>query len=355
MSDFQVPSITLEKVLESDQHIIDVRSPSEFEEFHLPNSENIPLFNDSERAIVGTAYKQESPEKAKEIGMQFFSKKLPDFYQKLLELNREEEKEIIITCARGGMRSGTFVSLMNSLDFPVKQLEGGVRSARHYVQAELDRFAVHPWKAIVIGGLTGTRKTIWLEKLHAQGYPVLNLEKLASHRGSIFGHIGMPKRSQKEFEWLLVKELQRLEHEDYILMEAESKRIGPVNLPEWLQEVKEYGKFIELQDHMDRRVKYLLEEYRPEVYEDSFKEALDRLKKRLKPESLEFIEEAETRNDYYAIFRRLLEYYYDPSYSHKQKGYIEKENKRYVNLSLYKEEDIPALLKKEIALEAEKV
>lgn len=346
------PSVKYTELLDKNVQVIDVRSPSEFKEFHLPGSINLPLFTDEERALVGTAYKQENPQKAKALGVKIFADKLPYFYEQINKAWKNSSDKLVITCARGGMRSGSFVSLFSSLDIPVQKLEGGMRSVRYYVQEEMERLSANPWQAVVISGHTGTRKTVLLEQLHAKNYPVLNLEKLANHRGSIFGHIGKSKRSQKEFEWLLVKELQRLENENYILIEAESKRIGPIILPEWLQEVKEYGRFLELHDNLDRRIHFLLEEYQPETNWVTFHEALNKLKKRLKPAAKSLLEEAEKENDYYEIFKCLLENYYDPSYSHKQTGYIEKEHQRAVNFSNLKELDILPLLEEEIKHEA---
>ncbi|MFC4735691.1 tRNA 2-selenouridine(34) synthase MnmH [Bacillus daqingensis] len=325
MSTLELPSIQVTKMLEKNLPVVDVRSPGEFAHFSYPGSINLPLFTDEERVEVGTTYKQVDPERAKDIGITHFAEKLPEYYQTIKELTENGAKPVVIACARGGMRSGSFVSLFASLKLPVLQLEGGIRSIRRYVQVELERLSTLPWKAIVIGGYTGTRKTVWLEELQKKSWPVLNLEGLASHRGSIFGHIGLEKRSQKQFEWLLMKELQNLEHFPYMIMEAESKRIGPIVLPEWLQQIKEKGAYVELHDSMKNRVAYLLKEYKPTENAESFKQALDRLKKRLKPYSLEVIEAAEQKDDYAAIFEELLTSYYDPRYSHKQQEYTENE------------------------------
>ncbi|PTL39476.1 tRNA 2-selenouridine(34) synthase MnmH [Alkalicoccus saliphilus] len=341
------PSIDNLELIHGKYEVIDVRSPQEFTEFHYPGSINVPLFSNKERAEVGTAYKQESPDKAKEIGLKLFSEKLPVFYEAVHSLMKESPNPIVITCARGGMRSGAYVSLLNSLGFPVLQLEGGIRSLRQYVQGEIERLSTIDWKAVVVGGNTGTRKTIWLEKLDAEGYPVLNLEMLASHRGSIFGHIGMKKRSQKMFEWLLVEKMQQLESHSYLIMEAESKRIGPVIIPEWLQSVKESGRFIELEDTMESRVNYLLKEYEPELNEEAFAEALQKLT-RLKPYTKEAVDQALLRNDYYTVFYRLLEEYYDPRYSHKPEDHIEKNNVLKLNISGMNEKEVLTSLKNKI-------
>ncbi|PRO64462.1 tRNA 2-selenouridine(34) synthase MnmH [Alkalicoccus urumqiensis] len=327
-----LPAVTFEEAERMELPVIDVRSPGEFAEFSIPGSINFPLFSNEERAEVGTAYKQKSPQEAKQIGIRMFSEKLPAFYKTMESIESETNKPVVIACARGGMRSGTFVSLLDSLGFDVYQMDGGIRSARRWVQAELDRLSQLEWKAVVISGNTGTRKTIWLEKLAEEGYPVVNLEQLASHRGSIFGHIGMQKRSQKMFEWLLVQRLRELEEEPYILLEAESRRIGPVILPTWLEQVKEEGTFLELEDSMDRRVKSLLEEYEPGKHADAFQEAVDRLKKRLKPEPAEMVDQAAAAGNYPALFETLLKHYYDPRYGHKQGEYVEKQSITTINL-----------------------
>ncbi|NJP37209.1 tRNA 2-selenouridine(34) synthase MnmH [Alkalicoccus luteus] len=355
MSTLELPSIQVAKMLEKNLPVVDVRSPGEFSHFSYPGSINLPLFSDEERVEVGTTYKQADPEQAKDIGIVHFAEKLPDYYQTIKELTENGQKPVVIACARGGMRSGSFVSLFASLQLPVVQLEGGIRSLRGYVQAELERLSTLPWKAIVIGGYTGTRKTVWLEELQKQSWPVLNLEGLASHRGSIFGHIGLEKRSQKQFEWLLMKELQDLEHFPYMIMEAESKRIGPIVLPEWLQLVKENGAYVELHDSMERRVSYLLKEYNPAENAESFHAALERLKKRLKPDSLKIIKPAEQQKDYALIFKELLTSYYDPRYSHKQREYAEDDRICPVYAELMTDNEILQAIVEAIELQAEKL
>ncbi|CAM3742726.1 tRNA 2-selenouridine(34) synthase MnmH [Alkalicoccus chagannorensis] len=311
--------LTFEQWNPDDMIVIDVRAPEEFQEFALPGSVNIPLFTDDERAVVGTAYKQESPERAKELGIQFFSEKLPEFYEKVTQLQEERQQPLLIACARGGMRSGTFVSLMQSIGFDVYQLEGGIRSVRRWVQAELDRLGRNEWHIVVLGGYTGTQKTIYLEALEQEGFPVLNLEQLAGHRGSIFGHIGMQTRSQKMFEWLLVRRLRDLEQESWMIVEAESRRIGRVLLPEWLDEEKDRSVMVELADKMENRVAYLLEEYSPDDHEAAFNEALEKLERRLPQTWKTDILEAASMKEYSRLFELLLEHYYDPRYSHKDR------------------------------------
>ncbi|WP_176009378.1 tRNA 2-selenouridine(34) synthase MnmH [Paenalkalicoccus suaedae] len=344
-----MPQISLPDLVKDEAIVIDVRSPSEFAEFHLPGSVNIPLFDDEERKMIGTMYKQVSPEEAKREGMRIFSQKLPTFYEQWLEIHDgARDKDIVVTCARGGMRSGSFVSMMSALDLPAKKLIGGMRSVRSYIREELDRFAQTPMQAIVLGGNTGTRKTVWLHELEREGYPVLDLEGLAGHRGSVFGHIGLEQRSQKEFEFLLVQALQRLENKEYVLIEAESKRIGKVVLPEWLQDVKENGVFIEIDDRIERRVSYLVEEYQPEVHHDSVAEALSKITKRLADDVKQEAQHALEQKDYATLTRILLEDYYDPMYTYKQHRYVDMEKKKDLSFVAHKEEEILPALKKEI-------
>lgn len=167
------------------QVIVDVRSPQEFQEATIPGSINIPLFSDQERAEVGTIYKQQGPEAAKEKGLAI-SKKLPDFIGEFKKL----DAPITVFCWRGGMRSKTAATVLGLMGIEANRLSGGIRAYREWTVDLLNHFDLKP-KLLVLNGYTGNGKTILLERLAAKGYPVIDLEKIAGHRGSIFGHIGM--------------------------------------------------------------------------------------------------------------------------------------------------------------------
>lgn len=172
--------------------LIDVRSPSEYKNFSMPGSINIPFFDDAERAEIGTLYKQESVGAAKERGLEIISAKLPEFVKQFKQL----EGNKTVFCWRGGMRSRTTATLLSLMDVHVSRLEGGIREYRRWVINQLEQPEA-PFKAYVLNGLTGTGKTRILKALEKQGYPVIDLEGLANHKGSIFGHIGVEPNNQK--------------------------------------------------------------------------------------------------------------------------------------------------------------
>ena len=214
--------------------VIDVRSPSEFEHAHIPNAFSLPLFNDEERAIVGTTYKQKSREQAIKIGLPFFGNKMlpmvenvekwvSDFQKK----NKTEHTTIYVHCWRGGMRSAAVAWLLDLYGFKVCQIIGGYKAYRNWVLQQFEK----PYKLNVIGGYTGSGKTEILNELLKQKHTVIDLEGLASHKGSAFGAIGQDKQpSQEMFENKLATALFAFADQT-ILIEDESQRIGTVMLP----------------------------------------------------------------------------------------------------------------------------
>ncbi|PYZ93042.1 tRNA 2-selenouridine(34) synthase MnmH [Salipaludibacillus keqinensis] len=349
MQSYTFPSITYDQIDPHRHYVIDVRSPSEYQEFHLPDSLNVPLFTDEERKQVGTIYKQESSEKAKKIGIDIYSKKLPEFYHKWMQLaEANPTKTAVVTCARGGMRSGSFVSMMLAMKLPVRQLEGGMRSVRKHVQAKLDHFASLNWKTIVLGGNTGTGKTKWLLELKERDYPVLDLEGLACHRGSVFGHIGLKQTSQKQFEFHLVEELEQLVDKRMMIIEAESKRIGRIIIPPFILENKQQGTFIEIQDRMERRVNHIMEDYQPFQYSEEIAEGVGKIKKRLPTKIVGSAEEALANQQYEELFELLLTHYYDPKYNHKNNEYVPSDKENILKLNKYEESQITTVIQEKI-------
>lgn len=217
--------ITLEelRVLKNKKQItvIDVRSPSEYKDATLPDSLNIPFFDDEERAEVGTLYKQTSVQAAKERGLEIAAAKLPSFVKEFAAIQGDKA----VFCWRGGMRSRTTATVLSLMDIHAYRLIGGYKAYRKWVLDELESYEFKA-KPYVIHGNTGTGKTNLLHRLKAQSYPVLDLEGMAGHRGSIFGEIGLHANNQKTFDSLLMEELIKLGDAPYVLFEAESKRLG---------------------------------------------------------------------------------------------------------------------------------
>lgn len=311
-----IPKILINDALQEDAIFVDVRSPGEYEEFHIPNAISVPLFSNEERAQVGTTYKQIGQGKAIELGVAIFSKKLPEYYQTFRNIaNDNKHKKIIVYCWRGGMRSGTVVSFLGTLKLPLIQLEGGIREFRKLIQAELESFSTIEKKYIVLEGNTGTHKTDILEALQQENYPVLDLEGLAGHRGSTFGGIGLQPKSQKEFERDLVLRLRELQDSPYCIIEAESKRIGRIILPDFILKGKDAGVRIHIHSPIESRIKAICQTYQFNDYHDEFLNAIEILKKRMKPNLYNQIIESFKNRQYELFVRLILEEYYDPKYT----------------------------------------
>ncbi|GGA52430.1 tRNA 2-selenouridine(34) synthase MnmH [Paenibacillus physcomitrellae] len=309
-TDIEVEEL-LAKQQQQEMTLIDVRSQSEFEESTIPGSLNIPFFNDEERAEIGTLYKQVSVEAAKKRGLAIISAKLPA----LIEQFQEIQGNKVVFCWRGGMRSRTTATLLSLMDVHVQRLSGGIRSYRKWVVDELSQFEVKP-KALVLNGYTGTGKTYILRKLQAEQYPVLDLEQMAGHRGSVFGQVGLRPHNQKTFDSLLLQALLKVQDRPYMLLEAESKRIGKVAMPEFLVKSKEEGMQLWIDLPIEERVKQILEDYQPELHQDACLAAFRRIKERMHTPIAKQIEEDLQAGRFGDAAEQLLIHYYDPRYEH---------------------------------------
>ncbi len=298
--------------------VIDVRSPSEYEDATIPGSVNIPLFSDKERSEVGLLYKQVSPEAAQEKGLEIVSSKLPHFIKQFQKL----EGKKAVFCWRGGMRSKTSATVVDLMGMDVFRLDGGYRSYRNWVLDKLNT-ADYPQQAYVLNGNTGVGKTAILHQLHHEGFPVIDLEAHANHRGSIFGQIGMAPHNQKTFDSLLIEDLERLKQSDFVLLEGESRRIGKVLLPDFLLEKKEQGIQFFIDLPIEERVTNILDDYQPWDHEQECMDAFKKIKRRMHTPIAQQIETELTSNNYSLAVRLLLEYYYDPLYEHSINQYRE--------------------------------
>nr|WP_285890163.1 tRNA 2-selenouridine(34) synthase MnmH [Halalkalibacter oceani] len=325
VSNVQIETVTRKQLCYESDLYIDVRSPAEFAEYRLPGAVNLPLFTNEERAKIGTIYKQQSREAAIEAGVAIYAPKWPDFFAKAKELQQQApDKRMVVYCWRGGMRSKTVAATLALLGIECYQLEGGIRSFRQYVQQSLAEQAEKKRDYLVIAGHTGTRKTEILSRLAEKGYPVVDLEGLAGHRGSVFGHIGLAQKSQKQFEYELMARLQELDDSSYLIIEAESKRIGHIVLPEFIIEGKKRGTRVELVYPFWKRVEHIYNTYQPEQYASEIWEAVEKIKKYLTPQLYKELEALREQADYQKMFATLLEFYYDPRYAHAAKQYPSK-------------------------------
>ncbi len=306
--------------LNEDYILVDVRSPGEYLENTLPNAINIPILDDEERKAVGTVYRQESAEAAKKLGIKIVSSKLPDIYESILNL-KKINKNIVLFCERGGLRSTTLFELFNSMDMGVNKLKGGYKSYRNMVNKELP--LINSKKTyIVLHGFTGTGKTDILKMLMEKGCDVLDLEGKANHRGSMLGKVGLDKDiSQKQFEAEIFKTLKDAKTKN-IFIEAESRRIGKLFIPEYIMEKMKDGIHILIESSIDVRAETILKEYiQNENSKEEIIEALEKLRKFISNETVNILIKEVKADKYKEVAIKLMELYYDPMYNHTQKNY----------------------------------
>lgn len=291
--------------------VFDVRSEGEFLHAHIPGAHNLPLFNNEERAIVGTIYKQSSRELAIKKGLEFFGPKMKDmivFAEKTIAQTNPENKTILVHCWRGGMRSAGVAWLFDLYGFKVFTLVGGYKAFRNWVLKQFEKKVDFK----ILGGYTGSGKTIVLKALKERGAATLDLEGLAGHKGSAFGNIGLPKQpSQEMFENKLAVEIETISVKlsgQPIWLEDESQRIGSVNIPQLLWAHIRTCPVYFLDIPFEARLDYLVETYGL-LDKDELGGAIKRIQKRLggleTKMSLQFLEE----NNLKDCFSILLKYY----------------------------------------------
>lgn len=208
--------------------IIDVRSPAEWAEDHVPGAVSLPVLDDAERARVGTIYKQVSPFSARKVGAALVAKNAAAHLEGPLA-DKPGGWRPLVYCWRGGQRSGSFASILAQIGWRVEVLQGGYKAWRRLV---VDALYTDPFahRLVVLDGNTGSAKTEVLNLLPARGVQVVDLEGLANHRGSLFGHLG-DQPSQKAFEGRLALALARLDPARPVVVEAESAKVGECRLP----------------------------------------------------------------------------------------------------------------------------
>ncbi|MEI7471569.1 MAG: tRNA 2-selenouridine(34) synthase MnmH [Chitinophagaceae bacterium] len=308
--------------------VLDVRSPGEYQQAHIPNAHNIPLFEDEERKVVGTAYKQESRERAIKLGLDYFGGKMSKIVEAVEAIKSQHatvtDKIILVHCWRGGMRSAGVAWLLDLYGFKVFTLMGGYKAYRTWVLEQFEK----KYPFTVIGGYTGSGKTLLLEGLQQKNKSIIDLEALANHKGSAFGSMGAQPR-QEMFENLLATKLfsetQQLQQSSNpthtIYIEDESQRIGNLQIPMALWPNIRNSKILFFDIPFEERLNYITETY-GKLERDKLVTAIMRIQKRLggleTKNAINFLLEENTKESF-----RILLRYYDKWY---EKGLQNREN-----------------------------
>ncbi len=218
------------------------------------------------------------------------------------------------------MRSRTAATVADLMGVDVHRLQGGIRSYRRWVVSELEKASFSP-NIVVLNGNTGTGKTKILHQLSEKGYPIIDLEGMASHRGSIFGHIGLEPSNQKKFDAQLVHAMYQYQDAPFVLMEGESRRIGKVSIPDFLYDKKEQSTQLFIHLPKEERIQNILDDYKPWIQPDAFLEAYRRIRKRIHTPIAKQIDDSLNAGSYKQTVQLLLDYYYDPRYEHTAEQY----------------------------------
>lgn len=307
--------------------VFDARSEGEYGHAHIPGAFSLPIFSNEERRIIGTAYKQQSREEAIRLGLGYFGGQLlkhVDRAEAFLKAGDYKSRTVLLHCWRGGMRSSAMAWLLDLYGYKVYLLQGGYKAYRNWVLQQFDL----PYRLHILSGQTGSNKTGTLKALQNLGEAVIDLEGLASHRGSAFGHLGLGAQpGQEQFENLLAAALYRCRTSHpgkAIWMEDESQRIGQVNIhPALFRQMREQDILL-LQIPFEKRLDFLVSTYG--IYDVAeLVRSTERIQKKLGGpeyrEALVCLEEKRIRDAFHILLQ-----YYDRLYS-KSRG------KREVRLS----------------------
>jgi len=313
--------------------IVDVRSPGEYLQAHIPGAYSLPLFSDEERKIVGTLYKQQGREDAIKRGLDFFGVNMRNMVEeaekitighksltKSLAENEDRPANIILVhCWRGGMRSAGVAWLLDLYGFKVYTLSGGYKAYRNWVLQQFEQ----PYHFKMLGGYTGSGKTEVLKNLAKNGHSIIDLEGIAHHKGSAFGALGeSPQPTQEMFENELATKLhgvsKELPADGHIWLEDESRRIGAVNIPDALWETMRRAPLYFLDIPFEERLDHLTVGY-GKYQKDELSACVMRIQKRLgglgAKEAIAYLNEG----NYTDCFRILL-CYYDKFYAKDIEG-----------------------------------
>ncbi len=299
--------------------LIDVRSPAEFQEDHVPGAISLPVLSNEERARVGTVYVQQDPFLARKIGAALVARNAAAHIEGPLS-DKDGGWRPLVYCWRGGQRSGSFATILKNIGWRADTVQGGYKSWRKLVATSLyDEPLAH--RLVLLDGNTGTAKTAILEHLTARGVQVLDLEALAAHRGSIFGDLGAPQPAQKGFESALATALAGFDPIRPVVVEAESARIGDIRLPPSLWKAMVSAPRLGVSAPNSARASYLAAMYQEQVTDPEWLSArLDGLTYFLgKARCAELLGLAHD-GEYEQLAGHLIEDHYDPTYNRARRS-----------------------------------
>ena len=295
--------------------IIDVRAPVEFAGDHVTGAINLPVLGDEERTRVGTIYKQVSPFEARKTGAALVSRNIASHLESHFS-DKGKDYRPLLYCWRGGQRSGSLATVLNNIGWATTVIEGGYRTYRAHV-IETVRAQSDGLSFIVLNGFTGAGKTLILKALEKSGHQVLDLEGLACHKGSVFG--GDPEShqpAQKRFESLLFDHLSTFDASRPVFVEAESAKIGRLNLPNPLWQRMKHAPVVEIVSPLESRVAYLTADYVEWMGDTArVQRTIDRLKGFHADRTLTEWKAMSERGEWEELVTRLLAEHYDKRYS----------------------------------------
>lgn len=282
---------------------VDVRSEGEFAEGHIPGVINIPLLNNQERIAVGTDYKQKGQLEAIKTGFRLVGPRLNDIIDEALHV--ADDRELLVHCWRGGMRSANFCSFVQMAGIKTRSLRGGYKT---YRQRAVESFA-SPFNLMVLGGETGSGKSDILRALKVAGEQVLDLEELAKHKGSVFGGLTMPPQpTTEQFQNELFEAILNLDLSKRIWIEDESIAIGKIFLPDSLWRAMGQSPVVEIDVPKDIRIQRLVNEY-GKTNPEQFLEAMKKITKKLGGQHFNAAAEKLSQGDWQSTIDILLTYY----------------------------------------------
>lgn len=290
--------------------LLDVRTPAEYQNGHIPGALNLPLFSDAERADIGTIYKKQNPHQALLKGLEYVGPKMRALVESAKHL--APSGQVVVHCWRGGQRSNSLAWLLSTAGMEVQVIQGGYKAYRQYLHQQLEAL---PLQLLVVGGSTGSGKTAILYALQQLGEQIIDLELLARHKGSAFGALGEPGQpTVEQFENDLHEAFLQLDTSKRIWLENESKAIGRVYIPDALWQKIMAAPIFDLKIPLEIRVKRLLDDYACFPIDD-LKASFFKIEKRLGGQHLKAALEALDQGNLGDAAKIALQYY-DKAYQH---------------------------------------